>query len=337
MTTHGDLTESGTKPVSDRRSPAVAPTVEWPTLALIASCYAAWLGAGLLYAVVPLLSVPLLAIIIVLHSSLQHEAIHRHPTRSPCWNEALVALPIGLLVPYRRYRAQHLSHHADNRLTDPYDDPESFYLGRADWQRLPRPIQLLLTWNNMLAVRMVIGPAIIAVVFLWAEAKTLARRRGWPERLAWLLHMIGLAALALIVRLLFAMPFGAYLLAAYLGLSLLALRSFCEHQWANNPEARTVIVERSRLGLLFLNNNLHLVHHAHPGLPWYALPAAYRARREEWARINDGYVFKGYRAVLRDFGFRAKEPVPHPVRTHRRAFDPPPVAPHPSAGPGSGE
>src|SRR4051812_30205273 len=107
--------------------------VEWPTLALIGACYVVWLGAGMLYAHAPLASILLFATSIVLHSSLQHEAIHRHPTGSAALNEALVALPLGLLVPYRRYRQQHLQHHNDSRLTDPYDDPESYYLARTDW------------------------------------------------------------------------------------------------------------------------------------------------------------------------------------------------------------
>ena len=78
-----------------------------------------------------------------------------------------------------------------------------------------------------------------------------------------------------------------------------------------------MIVEKSRSALLFLNNNLHLVHHTHPALPWHALPAAYRARRAEWQAINGGYVFRGYGAVLRKFALRAKEPVAHPApRSH---------------------
>ena len=113
------------------------------------------------------------------------------------------------------------------------------------------------------------------------------------------------------------MPAYAYLGSAYLGLSLLAIRSFCEHQWAEAPDGRTVIVERSLLAFLFLNNNIHLVHHKHPGLPWYALPAAYRARRAEWQALNDGYVFRSYGAVMRDFGLRPKEPVAHPERAGR--------------------
>ncbi len=131
------------------------------------------------------------------------------------------------------------------------------------------------------------------------------------------MHVLGVIAVVLIVKFVFAMPFGAYLLAVYCAQSVLAVRSFCEHRWAEKIAARSVIVEKSALGLLFLNNNLHIVHHAHPGLPWHALPAAYHARREAWQTMNEGYVFQGYGAVLRQFAFRAKEPVQHPVRVRR--------------------
>jgi fatty acid desaturase len=293
-----------------------APAIEWSTLALIIACYAIWLTAGATYAVAPFVSVPLLVVTILLHSSLQHETIHRHPTAHMGWNEALVWLPLGVVVPYRRFREQHLQHHDDSRLTDPYDDPESFYLARSDWERLPRALKWLLAWNNTLAVRMIAGPAISTVFFLRSEAGLLVRadKAGHEARVAWAHHLLGLVILVAVVKFVFAMPFAVYLLSAYLARSVLAVRSFCEHQWAEQPEARTVIVERSLLGWLFLNNNLHVVHHAHPGLPWHALPAAYRARREEWLAINQGYVFRGYGPVLRKFALRAKEPVAHPVR-----------------------
>ncbi len=299
----------------------LASRIEWPTFMLIVACYAAWLLGGALWAGAPLLAVSLLAITIVLHSSLQHETIHGHPTRSDRFNEALVFLPVGLVVPYRRFREQHLLHHADAALTDPYDDPESYYLAANDWERLPRVLKTLLSWNNRLLVRLLLGPAIKIVAYIRAEAIALLRpadREGARRAcIAWALHALGLVAVVLIVKFAFAMPLGAYLLAAYCAQSILAMRSFCEHRWAEKVEARTVIVEKSALGLLFLNNNLHVVHHAHPGLPWHALPAAYRGRREEWQRINDGYVFQGYGEVLRKFALRAKEPVQHPVRMDR--------------------
>jgi fatty acid desaturase len=292
--------------------------IEWPTLALIVACHAVWLAGGLLWAVAPFMAVPLLAITIVFHSSLQHETIHRHPTRSLAWNEALVWLPLGLIVPYRRFREQHLLHHTDPALTDPYDDPESYYLAGSDWERLPRVLQTLLVWNNRLLVRMLLGPAIMAVSYLRAEARALLRpvdrESARRARHAWASHALGVVGVVLIVKFVFAMSFGAYLVAVYGAHSILAVRSFCEHRWAETIAARSVIVEKSALGLLFLNNNLHIVHHAHPGLPWHALPAAYRARREAWQTMNDGYVFQGYSDVLRQFALRAKEPVRHPVR-----------------------
>jgi fatty acid desaturase len=309
------------KTTSTELGVSIASAIEWPTVALLGACYAAWVMAAMLYTVAPWLGVPLLALTIVLHSSLQHEAIHRHPTSNASWNEALVWLPLGLLVPYRRFREQHLMHHVDSRLTDPYDDPESYYLARSDWERLPRALRKVLQFNNVLAVRLLFGPVIAAVGYLWAEARAMIRpndrKAGRKLRLAWAHHAIGLAVLWAIVHFVFAMPIGIYVLAVYLARSLLAVRSYCEHQWAERVEARTVIVESPLLGFLFLNNNLHVVHHAHPRLPWHALPAAYRARREDWQAINGGYVFRGYGAVLRNFAFRAKERVPHPVNVGR--------------------
>ena len=293
--------------------------VEWPTLLLVFLCHALWLIGGALYPLAPPLAVAILALTIVLHSSLQHEAIHRHPTRRAALNEMLVFLPLGLLVPYRRYRASHLRHHADSRLTDPYDDPESHYLALYDWQRLPGWLRRVLAVNNVLAGRMLIGPAISSIGFLLSEAK-IARRRGAEARAcrdAWSRHGVGVLAVLAIVHAGFAMPIVAYLAAAYFGLSMLALRSFCEHQWAEHPDQRTVIVERSMIGLLYLNNNFHLVHHKQPDLAWYRLPGAYRARRDEWRALNRGYVFSGYGAVMRNYGLRRKEPVAHPARVAR--------------------
>lgn len=299
--------------------------IEWQTLALVAACYAAWIIAGLLYASAPWLAVPLLALPIVLHSSLQHEAIHRHPTRREGWNEALVFLPLGLLIPYRRYRDTHLAHHVDSRITDPYDDPESYYLASEDHRRLPRALRLLFAANASLAGRILIGPAIATARFLLGEARLAQHLRGAEARAwwtAWGLHVLGLAMVLAMIHFVFRVPLLAYLGAVYLAMALLGVRAFCEHRWAEAVDARTVIIERSRLALLFLNNTFHLVHHKQPHLPWYVLPAAYRARRTEWLALNEGYAFSGYRAVLRAYALRAKEPVVHPAETLRPA-DPP--------------
>jgi fatty acid desaturase len=111
----------------------------------------------------------------------------------------------------------------------------------------------------------------------------------------------------------FGIPVWLYgLVSGYLGMSIIAVRTFCEHQAAGEPDHRTIIVERSPLSWMFLNNNLHLVHHKLPTLPWYQLPAAMRARREEWMALNNGYVFGGYFDVFKRYALTCKENVVHP-------------------------
>ncbi|PZO77796.1 MAG: fatty acid desaturase [Mesorhizobium amorphae] len=300
--------------------------IEWPTLGLILLCYAVWAGALFFWQEAPLLAVAALAITLAMQSSLMHEASHGHPTRKAWVNEFLVGLPIGLAYPFRRFKALHLRHHADERLTDPFDDPESYY--RALWQHraLPRWMQLILQVNNTMAGRFVIGPWVGTIGFIAAEWRLL-RSGDRAVRRAWVLHGAGLLVVLPLVTLWAEMPLWLYVLGpVWLGQSLISVRTFAEHQWSERPDGRTLIVERSPFAFLFLNNNLHLVHHKNPNVAWYRLPRMFRERREEWLRMNDGYVFASYWALFRTFAFRAKEPVVHPFLRRApeagRAFQP---------------
>ena len=288
--------------------------VEWPTIGMLAVCYAGWAAATLAYPLIgPWLLVILVAPLVTLHSSLQHEALHGHPTRSPRLNEALVYPPLGLLFPYRRFKTLHLKHHNDQALTDPYDDPESFYYAAADWRRLPGFIRAVLDFNNTFLGRFSIGPLVMLVGFLASELRLM--RRGDRKVLrSWLHHGVGLALVFAWTAGLCGIPVWLYVAAAYLGLSILTVRTFAEHQAHTSPAGRTVIVEASPLlSLLFLNNNLHYVHHEHPRVAWYDLPALYRARKAEFLAANESYSFNGYGEMLRRYLLRAKHPVPHPL------------------------
>jgi fatty acid desaturase len=288
--------------------------VEWPTVALLVGCYVFWGLATVFHRELgPLLFVVLAAPLITLHSSLQHEAAHGHPTRVPALNEALVSLPLGLLFPYRRFKSLHLRHHNDAALTDPYDDPESFYYAITDWQKLPAPIQKVLDLNNTFVGRMTIGPAVMAVGFVASDIRLL--RAGDRQVLsAWLRHTLGIALVLAWAVWICDVPLWLYACAAYAGLSLLNIRTFAEHQAHETAGGRTVIVEDASplFGLLFLNNNLHFVHHENPRVAWYALPALYRANRAAFLAANESYSFRGYGEVIRRYFFRAKAPVPHP-------------------------
>ena len=287
--------------------------VEWPTLALTVAVYLAW-GAALwgLAPVSPWLAVPVAAWAIAQHSSLAHEVIHGHPFRRRWLNEALVFPALILVIPYRRFRDSHLAHHRDAVLTDPYDDPETNYLDGAAWDRLPGWWRAVLGFNNTLAGRLLIGPVLGHVV--WMRSDWRAWRAGDGGVVTgWLWHLPAVAVTAALV-LASPMPPLAYLLAAYLGLSLLKIRTFLEHQAHERARGRTVIIEdRGPLALLFLNNNLHVVHHMHPRVPWYRLPRLYGANPGRYLGVNGGYRYRSYAEVFRRHLFRAKDPVAHPL------------------------
>lgn len=293
--------------------------VEWPTLLLILGCYAIWAtGTTWLWSIFPPLAFILTLLSIVLHSSLQHEVLHGHPFASRPLNEALVFPAIGLAFPYGRFRDTHLAHHRDEALTDPYDDPESNYLDPCVWERLPRWLRLAYRANNTLAGRMLIGPAIGVISF--ARTDVIAIRAGDHEVLRdWLLHLAGVLLVLTWLVSVAAMPVWAYLLAAYGAMSVLKIRTYLEHRAHERARGRTVIVEdRGPLAFLFLNNNLHVVHHTHPKIAWYHLPAVYAARRDFYLAKNEGYRYGSYAEVFRQHLLRAKDPVPHPLRPGSR-------------------
>ncbi|NKX43696.1 fatty acid desaturase [Roseicyclus persicicus] len=287
--------------------------VEWPTFLLICATYAAfaaclvWLpGLSLALAILALIPV------IALQSSLQHEVIHGHPFAERQLGEILAFPSLNLAIPYLRFRDTHLAHHMDATLTDPYEDPESNYLDPAVWARLPRPVRALLNANNTLVGRMLLGPAIGQAAFMAADLRLI---RAGDRRVlaAWAWHLPPTAAIVALV-LASDLPLWAYLVACYGALSVLKIRTFLEHQAHERARGRTVIIEdRGPLAFLFLNNNLHVVHHMHPKLPWYRLPRIYFNNRDKYLSRNAGYRYASYAEVFRRHFLRAKDPVPHPL------------------------
>ena len=281
--------------------------VEWLTVALIGACYAVWVLA---LWVLPLWAgVPMAGLTIALHASLQHEVIHGHPFQRTWLNDLTIWPPLTLFIPYVRYKATHLAHHHDEIITDPFDDPESNFLDAGAWEKLPWTLQAILRVNNTVAGRLTLGPLIGTIAFVIGDW----RNPDGEVLRGWLIHLPAVAAvLAVVVA--SPMPFWAYLIAAYAGMSILKLRTFLEHQAHERASGRSVIVERGGIfAFLFLNNNLHVVHHMHPRVAWYALPALYRSRKDHYLRRNGGYYFASYREVIGKYLWKAKDPVPHPL------------------------
>lgn len=308
----GDEFVTGPRAASTQPGTAVA-AVEWQTLAVVAAIY---LGFGLatwFHDRLPAwLLLPLGAYLVAWHSSLQHEVVHGHPTRLPWLNRLLVLPNLWLWLPYERYRDGHLQHHRDAHLTDPQHDPESYYVAPERWSGLPAPLRALYRLRNCLLGRLLLGPLFALWRFYRGElGQWAAGRFDLP---VWLLHGIGVGLVLSWAIAVCGMTLGGYLLFFALpGLALSLVRSFLEHRAVPEVGERTVIVEAGwPWALLFLNNNLHAVHHARPGLPWYRLPTVYQAERARWLAGNGNYLFKSYGEVFARFLLRQKERPLHP-------------------------
>jgi fatty acid desaturase len=296
-----------------RDAPRVA--VEIPTLLLIVADYAGWMAITYAYSRWPLWLVASLGtLLLTLHSSLQHEIVHGHPTRWKGFNRALGMLPLSLWLPFERYRFSHRIHHRDARLTDPLDDPETFYWRPEDWARLKPLTRLLLTWQQTLAGRVLIGSWWTMLRFVHIELGMVWRNEGNARR-DWVEHLLWCVPVILWLELACGMPVWLYFVAiAIPSNGVVLIRSFAEHRARPEPAQRVAVVERSwLLGPLFLFNNLHSLHHETPLLAWYQLPGRYRRERARLLRENDGLVYRGYFDVARRFLFSAHDDPRHPT------------------------
>ena len=289
--------------------------IELPTLIVIFVCYAAFgVSTTILAEAVPLAGFVLLTLAITLHSSLQHEILHGHFSRNRFIAVAMVFPAIGLFIPYERFRDTHLEHHQNETLTDPYDDPESNYLDPAVWQVMPSWQKAVFSFNNTLCGRMLIGPAISLVTFWRLELRSIMASR-WHVIRAYIMHGLGVLPVVLWLAAFGKISAASYLLACYGGISLLKVRTFLEHQAHENSDGRTVIIEdRGLFAFLFLNNNLHALHHENPNLPWFELPRAFRQSRAEILDRNNHYIYRSYGQIFRRYFFRSKDQVAHPLR-----------------------
>jgi len=293
------------------------PNVEWPTVAVAAAVY---IGFGLLtlnYHSLPWwLVAPGGGFLLALHGSLQHEVVHGHPTRWRWLNRALVFPSLWLWMPLESYAETHLRHHDDARITDPLEDPESFYLTGNAWNQAGPLRRTVLRFNNTSVGRLLIGPILAVCHLLAVEGRALANGNAGHIN-TWILHVLACVPVLAWVSIVCDIPLMAYLLLfVYPGISLTLLRSFAEHRARPAVDERMAIVESGPLmSLLFLNNNLHYVHHSAPALPWYRLPARWRANRDAVLEANGGYRYSGYWDVIRRHAFSTREPVVWPLDT----------------------
>jgi fatty acid desaturase len=294
--------------------PPLKRQIEWPTVLLAAVIYGSWLMATYFYRDVPWLCLTVIgAWIIAWQLNLQHETIHGHPTRNRRINEAIGSWPLSLWLPYSIYRATHLAHHRDENLTDPFEDPESYYWTASGWVGMGPFWRALGHARTTLLGRVVLGPAFLIGGFVRDVSRDAWRgKRGARRILA--RDLILCAPVLTWVIVISGMPFWLYVAVfVYPGASLAMVRSFAEHRAVPEAARRTAIVENSWiLGPLFLFNNLHAAHHLRHRLPWYQLPEFYRLNRAALIERNGGLVYRTYFDVARRYLWKPHDSPIHP-------------------------
>jgi fatty acid desaturase len=289
--------------------------LEIPTLGVALAVYTGFVLSTWFFRELPILVMaPLLAALLAWYGSLQHETIHGHPTSSRRVNVMLASLPLALWLPYDIYRRTHLQHHrhGGRHLTDVSRDPESFYLPAGSLRHAGAITRALYSINCTLAGRLILGPAIAIGKLGISEARLILcgdRRR----MVIWTRHALAAALVLLWTAGVCHIPFLVYAaLVVYPSISLSQLRSFAEHHADAELHLRTAAVEANPVwALIFLNNNLHIAHHAHPKLPWYELPRAWRQMQD--SAIASGRVFRGgYGELCRQYLFKPVISVEHP-------------------------
>lgn len=283
-------------------------SIEWLTLAVFFIVYVGWLalliGHEYVNTIILIIS---LSFLVALHSSLQHEVIHDHPTSSSLLNSMLAFPALGLIVPFRRYKILHLKHHRNWLLTDPFEDSESFFVTRKSWLHCNPLIKKILKFNNTMLGRLLIGVLIMITRILINEYRY--GRKDRNVQIAWILHAIGVS---LVICILWFAEFSIlfYILCVTLPANtLLILRSYGEHLPEENIEHRSAIIKSNWImQLLYLNNNFHRVHHDHPNIAWYNLPSIYR---QHYLQHNI-HVYKGYFVLFKRFALKRRFPVEHP-------------------------
>jgi fatty acid desaturase len=293
--------------------------LEIPTLAVALAVYGGFVLSTWFFRELPIWVVaPLLAALLAWYGSLQHETIHGHPTSSRRVNVMLASLPLALWMPYDIYRRTHLRHHrhGGRHLTDVSRDPESFYLPAGTLRHAGAITRTLYSINCTLAGRLILGPAIAIAKFGVSEARLILCGDRY-RMVIWTRHVLAAAVVLLWTVGVCRIPFLVYAaLVVYPSISLSQLRSFAEHRADAELHLRTAAVEANPVwALIFLNNNLHIAHHAHPKLPWYELPRAWRQMRD--SAIASGRVFRGgYGELCRQYLFKPVISVEHPSTSH---------------------
>jgi fatty acid desaturase len=216
-----------------------------------------------------------------------HESVHRTAFRSRQLNDA-VAWVCGLLLlaPPDWFRAFHFAHHRHTQIEGL--DPELDAKRVETWRDYLVHLSGWRTWKS--AAALVARNALGRADYPYALPRLRPRLVREARIMLGVYAVVALAAVALrspaplrywVVPALLGQPFlRAYLLAEHTGLPLV------ESMWENTRTTLTLAPVR----FLAWNMPFHAEHHAHPGLPFHALPELHRRERGKLLAVSPGYA-----------------------------------------------
>ncbi|MFN8610951.1 MAG: fatty acid desaturase [Vulcanimicrobiota bacterium] len=219
-----------------------------------------------------------------------HEAVHGTLAPSHLGNRlwgALCAFPV--LQYCSAYRVLHLRHH---RHLGDHGDPDHYAnYTRSGW------LIFLMNWARLLIGYPVYITAIPILGF---------RQGNWRDRLGILLEVAALAGLAWLA---WKLVPGRWLVHGWLIPMLFIntmvnIRGMSQHtllEHANDEIQGTRSILTGPLVRFFMcNENYHLEHHLHPGVPWYGLPELHRQLEPELRRRGAPYI-RSYTEFVKEF------------------------------------
>lgn len=248
--------------------------VQWinPTVVLTATLSFLWLcimsAAMAAYQLPAYFLAPLIVLQIAVNFmffTVFHDGSHGSASKNRSLNELLM-LPtwVALLGNPWFFRRVHMRHHANTNV--PVKDPDHFTASPQLWKRILKS-SILMVYYHWYAYKMggdwkhkfhlvtsSLGPVLVVALAVFTPFT-------WPILLVWL--------------------FPAW--------AALALLSYFNTAWPHHPAQET---SRYKLGsnqfvpwwaqFALLNQNLHLLHHVRPNLPWYRYPSYFRAHRDDF-------------------------------------------------------
>lgn len=270
-------TRGGISPADEKRiARDLSPAIAWPTLALAIILPVTFISIAVLgfQRIAPLwLCTPALAFVSYAHYTLVHESIHGNVVARPpglAWVNTVVGWigSLGLGIGWPALQRTHVLHHSH---TNTENDPDIFVKGTF--------AELFGKWVRNAAMSLV--P--MAVLRVIAPGPYDRLKGVFSNRDILQISMVTVATLALLVAAIATGHVMDWLLLWFLPTRIAVFILNVFFQWLpHHPFDNTERYRNTRISLwpggtvLLLAQNLHLVHHLWPSVPFYNYPRLFR-------------------------------------------------------------